>query len=170
MKTLILFRHGKSDWDAPFGVDHERPLAKRGRRSAQVMGRFLAASGQEPDSIVTSTAIRARDTVRLASRAGGWSAPIRETQDLYGAGPQGVLSLVRAEPDTVQTLLLAGHEPTWSHTAGVLTGGGNIRFPTAAMARIDFDVFSWREVDFGLGQLIWLVPPKTLTGLAGTTG
>jgi len=164
MKTLLFFRHGKSDWDAPFDRDHERPLAKRGRTAAQVMGRFLASSGQAPDSIVTSTAVRARDTVRMASRAGGWSAPIRETIDLYGASPKTVLSLVHTEPDTAQSLLLAGHEPTWSHTVSMLTGGCNVRFPTAAMARIDFDVYSWRDLDFGLGELIWLIPPKALTG------
>ena len=115
MKTLVFFRHGKSDWAAPFDRDHDRPLAKRGRKAAQVMGRFLASSGQAPDSIVTSTAVRARDTVRVASRAGGWSAPIRETLELYGAGPETILSLIRTEPDTAESLLLAGHEPTWSH-------------------------------------------------------
>ena len=165
MKTLVLFRHGKSDWDAPFDRDHDRPLAKRGRTAAKTMGRFLASSAQEPDSIITSTAVRARDTVRLASRAGGWSAPIRETVDLYGASPQGVLSLLHAEPDSVNFVLLAGHEPTWSHTVSLLIGGGQIRFPTAGMARIDFDVYSWKDVDFGRGELTWMVPPKALTGL-----
>lgn len=170
MKTLLFFRHGKSDWDAPFDRDHDRPLAKRGRQAARVMGRFLASSGQAPDSIVTSTAVRARDTVRMASLAGGWSASIRETSDLYGAGPETILSLVRTEPDAAQSLLLAGHEPTWSRTVGMLTGGCNVRFPTAAMARIDFDVFSWQDVDFGLGELVWLIPPKALSGLGPSDG
>jgi phosphohistidine phosphatase len=162
MKTLLFFRHGKSDWDAPFDRDHDRPLAKRGRNSAKTMGRFLASAGQEPDVIVTSTAVRARDTVRLASRAGGWSAPIRETVDLYGASPQGVVSLVHAESDSASILLLAGHEPTWSHTVSMLIGGGHLRFPTAGMARIDFDVHSWEGVEFGRGELIWMIPPKAL--------
>jgi phosphohistidine phosphatase len=164
MKSLLFFRHGKSDWDAPFSHDHERPLAKRGRKAARVMGRFISSSGQEPDSIVTSTAVRARDTVNLASKAGSWSAPIRETRELYGASPRTILEVVHEESDSVDRLLLAGHEPTWSHTISLLIGGGNIRFPTAAMARIDFDVSSWRQVDFGSGELQWLIPPKALTG------
>jgi phosphohistidine phosphatase len=166
MKTLLFFRHGKSDWDAPFSHDHERPLAKRGRKAAQVMGRFITSSGQEPESIITSTAVRALDTVKLASKAGSWSAPIRETRELYGASPQTVLSVVHEESNSFDRLLLAGHEPTWSHTISVLIGGGNIRVPTAAMARIDFDVSSWRQVDFGSGELKWLIPPKALTGMA----
>jgi phosphohistidine phosphatase len=41
---LLIMRHGKSDWEG--GVaDHERPLAPRGVRAAQSMGRFLAAAG-----------------------------------------------------------------------------------------------------------------------------
>lgn len=167
MKSLLFLRHGKSDWDAPFNHDHDRPLAKRGVKAAKVMGRFIAASGEEPDSILTSTAVRARDTVETASRAGGWSAPIHQTSELYGASPQSVLELVQEQSDTLDSLMLVGHEPTWSHTVSLLTGGANLRFPTAAIARIDFDVFSWRDVDLGRGELIWLVPPKALTGWDG---
>lgn len=164
MKTLIFFRHGKSDWDAPFDHDHERPLAKRGRKAAQVMGRFVVSSGQEPDAIITSTAVRARNTIKLASKAGSWSAPVRETRELYGASPHTILTIIQAESDSSDRLLLAGHEPTWSQTISRFIGGGNLRFPTAAMARIDFDVSSWQEVDFGGGELKWLIPPKALTG------
>ena len=164
MKTLLFFRHGKSDWDAPFDHDHERPLNKRGRAAAALMGEFLSSSGSAPDSIITSTAVRAKTTVKLAAEAGGWKALIRETQSLYGAGPQEVLSVVHEASDTSFRLLLAGHEPTWSHTVSLLTGGSSIRFPTAAIARVDFDVASWREVGFGRGELVWFVPPKLLTG------
>lgn len=165
MKTLLFLRHGKSDWDAPFGYDHERPLAQRGQKAAKLMGRFIASSGHEPDAILTSTAVRARDTVRIASEAGGWSAPIRETSELYGASAQTVLALVKEEHHSTDRLLLAGHEPTWSDTVSRLIGGASLRFPTAALARIDFDVASWRHVDFGRGELIWLLPPKALKGL-----
>ena len=164
MKTLLFFRHGKSDWDAPFDHDHDRPLAKRGRNAAKLMGEFLMSSGSAPDSIVTSTAVRARRTVEIASEAGGWDAPIRETRELYGVGPREVLAVVHEQPDTSYRLLLAGHEPTWSNVVSLFTGGSSVRFPTAAVARIDFDVSAWREVAFGQGELIWLVPPKLLTG------
>ena len=40
--SLYVRRHGKSDWAAPYGGDHERPLNDRGRRSAALVGRFLA--------------------------------------------------------------------------------------------------------------------------------
>ena len=81
MKTLILFRHGKSDWDSEEPSDHDRPLAKRGRKAAKAMGKFLALAGQVPDSAVTSSAVRARSTLEIAMEAGagtaasGWHGP-----------------------------------------------------------------------------------------------
>ena len=74
MRSLILFRHGKSDWDAPFASDHERPLTNRGKEAARLMGRFLQQTGQIPDLAVSSSAQRARDTQQLAARAGHWKS------------------------------------------------------------------------------------------------
>ena len=162
MKTIILFRHGKSDWDAPFGHDHERPLAKRGVRDAKRMGRFLAASGLLPDVCLTSTAIRARTTMELAHEAGEWLEPIRASETLYHATPRNVLSVIRATSDNASSIILAGHEPTWSSTVEQLVGGGTIRMPTAAMARIDVMVQRWADVSWGYGNLIWLVIPKAV--------
>ena len=66
MKSIIFFRHGKSDWYADYDVDHNRPLAKRGIKAAKKMGIFLSELGQLPDIAVSSTAIRAKTTVGLA--------------------------------------------------------------------------------------------------------
>ncbi len=162
MKTLIFFRHGKSDWDAEYHGDHNRPVAKRGRKAAKLMGRFLASTGQVPDSVVTSSALRARSTVELAAQEGGWGCPVRVTEMLYDARPSTVLREIQAEPDETGRLLIAGHEPTFSEMIGRLVGTAAVGFPTAAMARVDFDVPSWSLADFGIGRLIWLVTPKTL--------
>lgn len=162
MKTVLFLRHGKSDWDAPFDHDHERPLAKRGRKAAKAVGRYLSYIEVIPDGIVSSTALRARDTVSIASEAGSWDAPIRESQTLYGASPEQLIKVIQSEPDDTERLLLVGHEPTWSETVGMLIGQGNIRFPTASVACIDFHVDSWASVRFGHGELIFFVPPKLL--------
>ena len=44
MKTLLMMRHGKSDWDADFGSDHDRPLNERGVRNSRLMGQVLAVN------------------------------------------------------------------------------------------------------------------------------
>ena len=162
MKTLLFLRHGKSDWDAPYDRDHDRPLAKRGRKDAKKMGKFITELDLEPDSIICSTALRARGTMERAKKAGNWESPVRLTEDLYHAYPDDLLREIRAEPDTTTTLMLVGHEPTWSETVSAFIDGGDLRFPTAALARIDMDILSWREATFGIGELILMVPPKLL--------
>ncbi len=162
MKTILLLRHGKSDWDADYGPDHDRPLNGRGREAARTMGRFLATSGTRPDRIVTSTAVRARSTLEIAREAGGLTAPVREARSLYGAGPAELLRTIHDQDDAASVLLLVGHQPGWGETVSRLVGGGAVRFPTAALARVDVAVGRWQEVGFGRGELVWLVPPKAL--------
>lgn len=161
MKTLYLIRHAKSDWHSPGADDHERPLNRRGVKAAKLMGRFLSAIGQEPDAVVASSAVRARDTAELMIEAGGWTCPVRVTRSFYESRPEAVLQDVTSESDAYERLLIAGHEPTWS---GLVRGlcGGQVKMVTAGLARIDFDVASWSQVEPGRGLMVWFVPPKLL--------
>ena len=159
-KRLLLFRHAKSDWHAGIPDDHERPLTKRGREAAQVMGRVLAAADQLPDLVVTSTAVRGRTTVELAHTTGGWTCPVETSDALYDTDAASVLEEIRGLPNSTDRVLLAGHEPTWAELASRLMGGGDLRFPTAALARLDLDIARWRDATFGCGALVWLLQPK----------
>jgi phosphohistidine phosphatase len=85
------------------------------------------------------------------------------TEALYETHEQGVLAQVRKLSDEYESVMLVGHEPTWSSTVGRLVGNAEVRFPTAAMARIDFDLDYWRDVAFGQGELIWLLPPRLIS-------
>lgn len=163
MPAVIFFRHGKSDWDAADGDDDRaRPLARRGRKAAVRMGRFLARAEQVPDAAITSPAVRAADTLRLAMESGGWRCPVRTAAALYGGGVAALLAEVQQEPATTEVLLVVGHEPTWSDALLALVGGGHVRFPTAALARVDLDVDRWEDVAPGTGVLAWLVVPRLL--------
>ncbi len=164
MKTVILFRHAKSDWNAPSGADHDRPLAERGRRAADQMGRFLAARGEVPELAISSTALRARDTLERAVRAGEWECRVELLGDLYLPSPYRLLHVLGQQPEPVSSVMLVGHQPAWSEALSLLVGGGEFRFPTAAMARVDVEVSRWDEIDLGLGELSWLVTPKELAG------
>jgi len=169
MKRIYLLRHAKSDWSADYEADHDRPLNKRGRGAAQQMGEFLTAIEQAPDLVVTSSAVRARDTAELAMSAGSWSCPVEVTRDLYAASPSAVMQLVHIHTGSHDRLLLVGHQPTWSELVSALIGGGVVRMPTAAIARVDLDIDGWAEVEFGAGTLSWVVTPKLLArlGFAG---
>jgi len=167
MKILLLMRHGKSDWNATFGHDHERPLAHRGVKAAKMMGRFLSDAGETPDAIITSSAVRADQTVRLASDAGAWGAPLRVTDRFYNTRSEAVLREVRAEPEDTTRLMIVGHEPTWSLLLSSLVGGGRHPLPTAAVARIDLPAATWVDAELGTGDLRWLVTPRLLGKVLG---
>ncbi|MEM6335686.1 MAG: histidine phosphatase family protein [Bacteroidota bacterium] len=162
MKTVLFLRHGKSDWEADYSGDHERPLAKRGVKAAKRMGRLIEAIGAVPDRALTSTAVRARTTLELAMSAGGWICPVEQLGRLYHASPGILISQMRAEPDETETLLLVGHEPGWSETIEALIGGGTVRFPTAAFARVDLHIDRWQDTDADTGELKYLMIPKAI--------
>lgn len=163
MKSIIFFRHGKSDWDASFGSDHERPINTRGKRDSAVMGRFLADADHIPDRIITSSAVRARETLERAMAGGEWGdVSTFITEELYDATPDDVLAVIRRQEDGWSRLLLVGHEPTWSQMIGRFIGTAAVKVSTATMSRIDFHAPKWEDVAFGRGTLRWFVSPKIL--------
>lgn len=162
MKTILLLRHGKSDWDADYGEDHDRPLADRGQKGARKIGRFLTTARAVPDYALTSSATRARETLATAAEAGGWTGPARVTDALYEAAPEDVLREIQATPEEAQTLVVVGHEPSWSGTVSGLIGGGAIQMKTAAVACVEVEVERWADVQFGRGSLVFLLPPRAL--------
>ncbi len=164
-RSLFVLRHGKSDWKGDSQDDHARPLAKRGRKAARLVGRVLSRMELEPQRVLTSSARRAHATVELAAEAGGWSSPIEVCPGLYESDPDSVLDIIREQGDAVQRLMAVGHQPTWSLLASGLIGKANLRFPTAAVARIDFEAAGWREVGYGSGELVWLLTPRLLREL-----
>jgi phosphohistidine phosphatase len=165
VKTVLLFRHGKSDWDAPYSSDHERPLAKRGRKAADLMGVFLAEKGEVPDLAISSTALRARDTLDRAVQSGDWQCRVELLDELYLPSPYLLFDVIQQQDEMVSSVMLVGHQPAWSETLSLLVGGAEFRFPTAAMARIDLDVERWDEIEAGSGELRWLVTPKEVAGV-----
>ena len=76
MKSVILFRHGKSDWNASYGIDHDRPLNSRGIKAAKKMGQYLLEKDQVPDLIISSTAVRAKTTAQLAIESANWQSKL----------------------------------------------------------------------------------------------
>lgn len=139
-RRLVLLRHAKSDW--PEVADHDRPLAKRGRRDAPVAGRWLGARGYVPDTVVCSTARRARETwvlaaAGLAEAVPGAAPPVRYEARVYDATVLGLLMLVRELPDSSRTALVVGHNPGLADLVVGLVDPPPYppaRFPTAAAA------------------------------------
>lgn len=163
MKKLLIMRHAKSDWGSGL-ADHERPLNKRGSKAASAMGKALEAMGEVPDQVISSTATRAATTVRLAAEAGAWSSEITYSDDLYGTSVRGALEvLLEADPGAA-SVMLVGHEPTWSSLVQHLTGG-SVVIKTATIAAVDLYIRDWADALDARGELLYLLQPRTIAGL-----
>ena len=162
MKQLLLLRHGKSDWDADYGADHERPLSGRGVKSAKAVGRFLALTYQIPDHVMSSSAVRARTTAQLAAEAGEWDRSIDLRSELYGASAGSALAVIQSAPETAESLLVAGHEPTTSQLTRLLTEA-HVQVKTATVVAITLPGSTWASVSPGFGSLAWMINPRLLT-------
>ena len=117
-RQLILLRHAKSDWpDVP---DRDRPLAKRGRRDAPRIGRWLHEQGYQPDVVVVSAATRTRQTWDLVAPELGGSPAVHFEPRAYAASALTLLYLAQELPARYRTALLIAHNPGLSELAASL--------------------------------------------------
>jgi phosphohistidine phosphatase len=164
-RRLVLLRHAKSDWPAGT-ADHDRPLAARGRHDAPRMGEEIARRGLRPQAVLVSTAARTKATWGLVSPFLGSVEP-RYEPAVYDASSETLLRLVRDFDDETGTVMLLGHNPGLELLAATLIGGGPDRlrdrlgekFPTCALAVIDFDEDSWADIRPGAGRLALFLTP-----------
>lgn len=169
-KRLILLRHAKSAWDNPSVADFERPLSSRGRKAAPVVGAWLARRGLVPGLVLCSSARRAAETLDLASAGWQTKPTVRKLKTLYLAMPREMLKRVQTSGNEFASVMLVGHNPGIADLANWLTNDGDAgargalsrKFPTGAVAVIDFDVEDWKDVDADTGRLIEFVTPKQI--------
>jgi phosphohistidine phosphatase len=165
MQTIYLLRHAKSSWADPTLADHERPLAKRGRRDGKRIAKHLHRAGIEPSLVLCSSAVRARDTLDLVRPALG-DATVDIEDELYAASAERLLERLRDLPDDVDSVMLVGHNPGVQDLALVLASSGaerprlEAKFPTAALATLSVAKPSWRELAAGDAELTAFVIPK----------
>ena len=146
MKTLYLLRHAKSSWKEPL-PDHERPLNKRGKKAAKKMRKVLKKAGIFPDLILSSDALRARETARLvAEKLGLPSEKIRLEPRLYEANVSQILRVIQEVEDSVDFILLVAHNPGISATAVALSGEERFSWmKTAQIVGLAWEIESWDQ-------------------------
>lgn len=164
---LFIMRHAKSDWSAPAGSDFERPLARRGVRDAPRMAAWLAEQGMLPEVIVSSPAMRAKQTVLAVVER--LEIPAREViwePEIYAATLEQLLQVLDRYASAADSVLLVGHNPGLDSLIEYLADGrpeyrnGKL-MTTAAVAVLGFgeDGISTRAHS---ARLEMLVRPKDL--------
>ena len=175
MRRILLLRHAKSSWDHSDLDDVSRPLAPRGRKAAPLIGRHISTQGLVPDLVLCSTAVRARQTLELViaewKRAAGDDAKVDRRASFYLATVGELLSAIRRLDDEVESVMIIGHNPGMAVLADQLAATGDpeglramaAKFPTAALAVLDFETPSWKAIAPGTGRLQSFVRPRDLT-------
>jgi phosphohistidine phosphatase len=171
MLRLILLRHAKAVQHAG-GSDRDRTLNRRGEKDADRLGSYIAAEGLIPDLVIVSDAARTRQTLERVLKSVAKPAPVRIEPKVYEAAASMLLSVVRAAPHDVESLLMVGHNPGMAELALLLAGHGepaslarmSTKFPTSGLAVIDFDEARWPAITAGRGSLERFVTPADIGG------
>jgi phosphohistidine phosphatase len=142
MKQILVLRHAKSSWKDSSLADFDRPLNKRGKQDAPRMGALLKAEDLVPDLIISSAAKRALATAEAVALACGYDADIQATRQLYHAGPESYIAVLRTMPEPHQRVMVVGHNPGLESFVEELTGEW-LRMPTAALATIAVRIGEW---------------------------
>jgi len=163
-KILILMRHAKSSWKEPL-ADHDRPLNRRGKRAAKLIGKTLADKGFIPDLILSSDAKRAKSSAkRLLKGLGGKGVSKIELDSiLYEANAATIMREITKTPPDIKTLLLISHNPGISDLAEMLSGDNSLSWlPTAGTVIFEFDIDSWEELPLAEAKPLLRLFPREL--------
>jgi phosphohistidine phosphatase len=179
MKTVVLLRHAKSDWNDAALRDFDRPLNGRGERAAALMGSWAKREALTFDAIVASPAARVKDTFGTFMESyGAHPEPIWD-QRIYLASAATITDVIADADDANDTLLLIGHNPGLEEfiLARVADDGRSQlrddvaeKVPTAAMAVLDFPIGRWRDLAKGgaeAAQLRRFIRPRDLDPALG---
>jgi phosphohistidine phosphatase len=145
MKTILILRHAKSSWKFLDRPDHDRPLNKRGKHDAPIMGRLLKQKHLVPDLIISSTATRAWDTASIVAKTSGYKGKKYKFESLYAAGPEAYLRVLSNLSDKNDRVLIVGHNPGIEQLIEKLTDDYHI-MPTCTLAHMEFDIEQWSEI------------------------
>jgi len=152
MKKLYLIRHSKSSWKDLSLSDFERPLNKRGKNDAPLMGKLLSKKRIKPDYILSSPAGRAKRTAKIIAKEVGFTKKINYNHDIYEASVDKLFEIIRSLDDDFDDVFLFGHNPSFSMFAEALTGDYVENIPTSGIYHINFNINKWKNIDIKTGK------------------
>ena len=172
MKRIVyLLRHAKSSWSDPGLKDFDRPLNTRGVKACEMIGQFFKKQGINPGLVLSSPSVRTRSTVeRIAAARGEAFAETLFEPALYGASALMILERLQTLSDDLKSVMVVGHNPAIQDLALAMAARGKAalidqierKYPTGALAAIEFKDLDWADLRRGSGTLTAFTPPKHL--------
>jgi phosphohistidine phosphatase len=145
MKTLVLVRHAKSSWEDKNVPDFERTLNSRGKRDAPFMADILKTKNINIELILSSPAIRALSTAKMfAKELGIAEKEIIVNKNIYEAGRKDLLKILLETEDSINHLMLFGHNPGLTYLSNYLCDFETDNIPTCGIICMQLDFDSWK--------------------------
>lgn len=162
MKTLLLIRHAKSNWNNPDMDDFDRPLNKRGKQNAPEMASRLLMRGMVPELIISSPAKRTRTTAKIMAKE--WKYPkqaILLEEELYLCYASTFLKVITKIDDDFEAVAIFAHNPGITDFANYLTQEIRIdNVPTTGIFAVQAETNSWKDFDRAAKKFLFFDYPK----------
>lgn len=166
MKIIFIIRHSKASETAQDNSDINRCLAPYGVRKATRISEYLAKDLKKVDLMLTSPACRAFETAQIFAKALDYpESKIMGYDSLYHfGGIENAVEIISQVDDSVETLMIFGHNPTFSALAWHLCEDFHHGMPTSSVVGVDLNISSWKEIVMakGKGKLITYVTKKQI--------
>lgn len=160
-RILFLVRHAKSSWKDLSLADHDRPLKKRGYKNALLMGRRLMKRPHRPDTIISSSALRALVTAEiLAPYLHIDPDDVIIDSSIYGSGARKMLNVIERFDNRFAEVMMVGHNPGITRLANRLTGHPIANIPTCGVVVIRLETDQWAKVGQAPATLLEFDYPK----------
>ena len=169
MKSIIMIRHAEASSSAPVATDFDRPLTETGIQDAQTMGAMLLNKNNNIDLILSSAANRTLSTARIISEIIGYKGNIIDKQTMYNASKKEILDIISTLNNTINSICIVGHNPTFHKLLESLTNQHITNFLPCTIAKINFDIQTWHHFTQNqsqfkiIGTLEYLIMPKNNT-------
>ncbi len=164
MKTLLLTRHGKTVRGDAQLKDFDRYLAPRGQADIKLVARELQDLEYEPDLIISSPAVRAKQTADLFAKFLDYPAGyIKYLDFLYGYySADQLIAEVNHLGHKARSVMIVAHNPSIAELGAYFTASFYDHMPTSATLVVDFEVKRWEYISEGSGILSQFIFPSAL--------
>ncbi len=146
MKKLFFIRHGKATHEPM--PDEKRFLTEKGIKRSRKYAKKLKKAGIKPDLILSSPAVRARQTAEIFAEILDYPKDkIILKKNFYFEPEELVLNEILSLPPEADTVFLVGHNPLWTDLADYYSNDEIWHLRTSGVAGIGFDTDDWTEIE-----------------------
>jgi phosphohistidine phosphatase len=157
---LYFVRHGLAHWPSWPGNDAERPLNRDGQLIMEAAAQGLSRRAVQPELILHSPLLRARQTAEIIAAALDCTERLREHRLLEpGFNPKALRDLLR-EHESAAHLMFVGHAPDMGEVVAHLTGHA-AKFKEGTVAHVKVKEPEKKHLK---GKLEWLATADELAG------